>query len=297
MTVRPSYSRFWFHNIELLKVIKLRLALCFKMVIVVVAMSGGMAQANELIDLGEMPFDKYEDRPLPTPDFLFGYLGGVVINSKRIVGDKGDFTLPFPVFGINYKGLAYWNVTKGGAWLWKSRDRTLKFGPLLKLRLAVNTDNESQLAGLTKRKGSLEAGAGVSLFSVVKTTLAVYQDVSGRTDGASAELKVSKSIKLNDHISTIPFASLEWLSADVVDYYYGVNSLESTTSGIGIYTGRSTTVARGGVTLADHINQHWAVLGGLVVQQYGRGITDSPIVTKSNTTAFYVGATYLFLSF
>ena len=82
----------------------------------------------------------------------------------------------------------------------------------------------------------------------------------------------------------------------MVDYYYGVNSLESAASGIAAYAGRSTIIARGGVTVAEHFTRHWAILGGVVYQRFGQGITDSPIVTKGSATAFYVGTTYLFLS-
>ena len=253
------------------------------------------AQASELIDLGEIPVDQYERKSRPTPDFLFGYVGGVVVHSERIVGSNKGVSIPLPVVGVNYKDMAYWNVTKGGAWLWKSRDRSIKFGPLLKLRPAVNTDKDDQLAGLTKRKGSLEAGLGLSGFGCLKTSLEVYQDISGRSDGASAQLRTSKFIKLNDHLSAIPSLAFEWLSDDVVDYYYGVNADESAAGGITTYQGRHATNSRAGLTIADHITKNWALLGGVVYQRYGNGVTGSPMVTKSSNVVFYLGAIYLFL--
>ena len=254
-------------------------------------------QADELIDLGDIPVEKVEPKPMQTVDFLFGYIGGAIVHSERIVGNKGSITIPFPLLGINYKDAVYWNVTKGGAWLWKSRDHQIKFGPMVKLRLAVNTDNDEQLDGLTKRKGSLEAGLGIAWFSYLKTSLEVYQDFSGRSDGASAQLKTSKLIKLNDHITIIPSLTFEWLSEDVVDYYYGVDAKEAAITGIATYQGRSTNNIRGGITVADHSTKNWAVLGGVMYQRYGNAITDSPIVNQSSNTVFYLGATYIFLKF
>jgi outer membrane protein len=253
------------------------------------------APASELVDLEDVPVDQYERKPMREPDFLFGYAGGALIHSERIVGDNRKIDIPLPLFGINYKDVVYWNVTQGGAWFWKSRNRKFKFGPVVKLRPGVNTDNDKQLDGLSKRKGSLEAGVGISWFSFIKTSFKIYQDFSGRSDGLSAQFKASQFIRLNDHISTIPSLAFEWLSDEVVDYYYGVSSGESERTGKTTYHGRHTVNTRAGLTVADHITTHWAVLGGAMYRRYGKGITDSPIVTKKANAVLYLGVTYIFL--
>lgn len=221
-----------------------------------------------------------------------GLVGAGVLVAQRAHGDTR--AAPFPLASISYKDIAYWRMTGGGVWLLTSDDRRARVGIAGKFRRGYDPDDADGLAGMTPRDPSFEAGVNaVWATRPLILSAAYYADVSGRSDGESALVRVAHAFRVSPRLRVVPSIGAEWLDADVVDYYYGVHPDEATATRPA-YTGKAATNLRAGVATHFALTRAWSLFGGVSYTRLGAGIADSPIVVNDDVTALHVGGGWRF---
>ncbi len=124
----------------------------------------------------------------------------------------------------------------------------------------------------------------------------VLTDISGTHNGQEAWLSWTKPwfIATNTGIDEIALTvGMEWKNADLVGYYYGVRPQESF-PGRGVYTGQSGTNTFVRLAARHGFSNNWQLVSMLEKEYLSNAITDSPIVTDSSITTYYMGLFYRF---
>lgn len=221
-----------------------------------------------------------------------GFLGAGLIALDRPVADRKAFLLP--LVSVSYADTFYWNVGQIGAWLLKSDDRSARFGIALKARGGYDPDDYDGLMGMNKRDTSAELGlTGKWRTRPMTVSFGYYTDVTDKTNGNSAQLGFSFPIRLSDSWTLVPSVGADWLSAEVVNYYYGVRPAEAA-PGRPAYSGESSVNLRGAVLVHYRLARAWSLFGSVSVTHLGSGVSDSPIIIHDDVAAIFIGAGWHF---
>ncbi|SIO59307.1 MipA/OmpV family protein [Paraburkholderia phenazinium] len=151
-------------------------------------------------------------------------------------------------------------------------------------------DDAPILNGMQNRNGTFWYGPALAWKSAFGTLSADY--LLGGNRGERAKLDFSKSFDLGRY-SIEPYASVEWLSSDYVDYYYGVQASEAR-AGRPEYTGRAAYDTSVGTRVNYSITRRQKVVLDVGVSHFTSGVTDSPIVGRSYLPAARLGYIYQF---
>ena len=268
----------------------------FKAVIFIISVSmASIAFADSISDIGEV----YTAEAVPgktdsAPSEFHGLLGAGLFNFEKTVGESGRRTVLLPIFVMTYQDWAYWSFGSGGVWLYQSEDREVKFGIGLKAHRGYTEDDDPVYAGMSTRRNSLDGSINALWKTdIVNTSVHYYHDLGKASKGDTATLKFSHAFVLSPRLRLIPNVGAEWISAAVVDYYYGVTVAEATASRP-VYTGQSTVSYSAGLNTTYLLNRSWLLMGGVNYSTLGSGIVESPLVTNSKSVVVYLGATWLF---
>lgn len=221
-----------------------------------------------------------------------GFLGAGIIALDHPVAERQAVLLPLA--SVSYRDTVYLNVSKAGVWLLKSADRSARVGVALKARGGYDPEEIDGLAGMDKRDTSAEAGVnGIWRTRPVTVSFGLYTDVSDNSNGNSALLGLSHPFRFSESWSLTPSLGAEWLSTEVVDYYYGVKPSEAIPNRPA-YAGHSSVNVRAALTAHYKLTRAWSLFGGASVTHLGSGITDSPISVEDNVAAVFVGGGWRF---
>lgn len=230
--------------------------------------------------------------PVARPDPWRGFLGAGVVALDHPVADRQGFLLPLA--SVSYRDTLYLRPGQAGAWVLKSGDRRARLGIAVKTRGGYDPDEVDGLAGMEQRDTSIEAGVqGSWRTRPITVSLGFFTDVSDNSNGNSAQLGISHAFRLSARWSLVPSVGAEWLSDEVVDYYYGVRPAEAT-PGRPAHAGRSTTNLRAALMLHHRLASAWSLFAGASYTRLGSGITDSPIILHDGVAAFFVGGGWHF---
>ena len=219
-----------------------------------------------------------------------GFLGFGVVAGQQALGDKRSTVVP--LISVSYKDTAYWQIARGGVWLWK-HDNT-RVGVALKVRRAYDPTDFEGLTGMEERDASLEGGVNaVWTAKPLVVSAAYYTDLSGKSHGDSATLNLAHPLRLSERWRITPSVSVEWLDANVVDYYYGVKPSEAIATRPA-YAGKATVNLRTGVAAHYALTRTWSLFGGLNYTRLGDGIGNSPLVTHDDLFTLHLGAGWRF---
>ena len=245
--------------------------------------------ATELNQIyGDVPAETRADRP----SAWHGLLGVAAVATEQSLGDNRGFLAP--LVAVTYSDTFYWQIARGGMWLFKSKDHSTRAGLVVKPRRGFKPDDYAGLAGMEERDTSVEIGVnGVWVTRPVITSAAYYTDVSNKSEGDSANLGLSHPIRVNHQWRITQSLGAEWLSANVVDFYYGIRPSEVTAMRP-IHAGKGSVNLRAGVTVHYGLTHEWSLFGGVSHTQLGSGITASPIVIHDRVTALHLGGGWIF---
>jgi outer membrane protein len=114
------------------------------------------------------------------------------------------------------------------------------------------------------------------------------QDVAAH-EGAQAKLRYT--YHPDTPLNLRPYAELQWLSADLTDYYVGVDAAEAK-AGRPVYQADDSLALKVGVKMEKPLNDRLTLVGGVSATGYGSAIADSPIIDSSTVWGGYAGAAY-----
>ena len=216
--------------------------------------------------------------------------GIAVIDSPRPYTDSDNRVMVVPALGVEWgdfylRGVfAGWKAVKAGAFSADVQARVRFTG--------LDPDESPALAGMEKRKGSLDLGLDLSWRSRwVGVKLLTGTDVLGRSNGTEVAAELFAMIPAGP-VRVSPFVGASWLDANHVDYYFGVRTAEATTERPG-YEGKATWNGNVGVGVSANIGRVF-IQGVLRYQKLGDGITRSPIVDQKGSIGAGLIATYGF---
>jgi MipA family protein len=228
------------------------------------------------------------------PSGLHGILGAGLFSGQRIIGKGGVRTVPIPIILMLYKDTAYWSIGGGGVWLLQTDDRSLRLGAGVRVQGGWAPDDDPELVGMQKRKGSLDGYVnGVWRTPLVAIGAHYYHDIANVSRSNAANLRFSRNFRVSDDLRITPSIGATWQDSKRVDYYYGVRPEEALPVRPA-YNGRDTINISAGLAGAFRLHQSWSLLGGVFTTRLGNGIADSPIVTRRYSTMAYGGAGWRF---
>lgn len=170
-------------------------------------------------------------------------------------------------------------------------------GPMHTLYVGVGLDewdfergdsDELQDMDELDRAINLRAGGAWKLPSAVLSA-DVAGDVAGSHGGLQTKLRYTRMLSENTIFR--PYAELQWFSADMTDYYFGVNANE-VTANRPAYEADSALGAKAGVDMNFPLSPRWELVAGVHLTGYDSEITNSPIVDKDMVWGGGIGLVY-----
>lgn len=221
-----------------------------------------------------------------------GLLGGAMLALQQPVADTRSYVLP--LVAVSYRRTFYWHFGQAGVFVLSSANRHARLAIAVKARRGYDPSISPALAGMDKRATSVEAGVhGIWLTQATLISYGVFSDISGHSHGSSAQLSLAHPMTLAPRWHLVPSIAAEWLSAKVVDYYFGVKASEATPSRPA-YTGTPSTNLRVGLMLNYRLTRAWSLFAGVGYTRLGTGISNSPIVIHNGVAALHIGAGWHF---
>jgi outer membrane protein len=216
-------------------------------------------------------------------------LGSAISTNPYRGADRKVLALPL----LAYEGERFFaRGTNVGYHLVKQNNLTLSL--LSSYRMAgYDSDDSDFLRGMADREGALEAGLQVVLatsFGQFSATL--LSDVLDEHNGHEAKLIFSKRFPFR-RFSVSPFVSAIWQSSQLVNYYYGVRSIEASITRPAYQVDSSVLVQSG--LMANYLfREHWSLSGRIAVTRLADDISNSPIVEDDLVTSAFAGIGYKF---
>lgn len=247
---------------------------------------------DEATELNQINGDVLVEARTDRPSAWHGFLGAAAVATEQSVGDKRGFFAP--LIAVTYSDTFYWQIARGGMWLFKSKDRSTRAGLVVKPRRGFKPDDYAGLAGMEARATSVEVGVnGVWVGWPMTISAAYYTDVSNKSAGDSANLGLSHPIRVANRWRITPSIGAEWLSTDLVNYYYGVKFSEITAIRPA-YQGQDSINLRVGMTLHYGLTRDWSLFGGVGYTQLGSGISASSFVINDHVATLHFGGGWIF---
>ncbi|ROQ23292.1 outer membrane protein [Gallaecimonas pentaromativorans] len=119
--------------------------------------------------------------------------------------------------------------------------------------------------------------------------LKLLHDISGRHNGAFASLRLGRGFEFHGQWQFS--GGFDWKSAELVDYYYGTESLDQ--DGMG-YQGRSSIDWVVSGQWLYPLSEHLGLLVNLNSRRLGSGIVNSPLVDERTVLDSFIGITLTF---
>jgi outer membrane scaffolding protein for murein synthesis (MipA/OmpV family) len=159
--------------------------------------------------------------------------------------------------------------------------------------LGFKAEESDVLLGLEDTDYSIHAGISASLINgPVNFNAQVLTDILGVSGGTEVITTVSKAFSF-DKLSLTPAFNLSWQDSNLVDHYFGISAADATAERAA-YNGDSVVNVGASLTAAYPFTGSLLGIGAVTVDQFGSGITDSPIATDDAVTTATFGLVYSF---
>lgn len=190
-----------------------------------------------------------------------------------------------PAF-ISYEGKkGYFRGIEAGYYIWQQGDRSnrLSLSLLASGRMEGYHSSDSRyLRGMDERTWSLDGGLGLSWRQGKHHySLKAVTDLLGKHEGQEITAAYSYWIPLTQRLSLMPTAQVNWLSGNLLDYYYGVQDKE-----VDLALGRTAYRAGADLQYSAGFNLMWQPAERFSVLLMARtrwlsdSATDSPLVDR-----------------
>lgn len=233
-----------------------------------------------------------QERPAEQARLFLG--AGMIIQDEPLKGvDAKVYPLPFYMYqgkAFSMRGLSASYEVFG--------DETWAIRGLVKFRTdGYDSDDSSDLAGMSDRRNSLDAGAELWLKnSWGNIGLDWLTDVLGNHNGHEARLTYVRPVRAALGIKKLalrPMLGLSWRSSNLNNYYYGVRAREATGNRTAYKSGDSVNPYVG-IGLDYQLAERWSIFSLFRNEWLGSDITDSPIVDQHSKISIILGLLYRF---
>lgn len=218
-------------------------------------------------------------------------LGAAVIARDAI--QRGADNSPFVVPLVQYTGeRVYFSGIEAGLRLraTPSHRTTLFARPRLD---GYQSDDDAFLEGMATRRHSLDGGLRHDVtHGAWRISAALTTDLLGRHDGQTATVTLGRAFG-SPRLLVVPYAGVEWMSADLVDYYYGVGATEAR-PGRSAYRGTATWNIVYGARVVAPLAERWTAQAIVAATRYGDGVADSPLTDGRDRAIGILGVSYRF---
>jgi outer membrane protein len=202
-----------------------------------------------------------------------------------------DETIAIPLLFYDRGGFYLHGIEIGYAWRKGSPVSVTVFGQTFFDGYA--SDDSPFLAGMEDRDLSFHGGVGVEIDRKrVAVGLRVSTDLTNRSDGHRGRLDVRFPCAAGPWRLT-PAIGAEYLSDDVVDYYYGVRPAEAT-GARPVHAGDAALNVLGSLRAIRSAGGRWSFFGYAEVTRFGAAIERSPLVEDGTGIGALAGVLYTF---
>lgn len=221
---------------------------------------------------------------------LRGAVGVAVVSLPRYSGAGEQKLRVLPLVSASYKDTVYFHIKRAGVWLYKTGDGRLRLGLAVEPRGGRHAGDGPLLAGTEDRGTSWEAGLAGEwrLEPLGRLELALFSDVSGNSEGGAASLRFTTLLHRQAPLKVLGSLGVEYLSGDVVDFYYGVRPGE-VTAARPLYRPGGTVQLKAALLGTYHLVDHWRLYGGVTLVRLGDAAADSPVVARRHQKTAYLG--------
>jgi len=162
-------------------------------------------------------------------------------------------------------------------------------------RIGVYEEDDSPaLAGMGDRDGTLMAGLGVR-FEIpggINMLLRYEHDVLDKIGGGTATVRVSKAFQAG-RFRISPQLQINWLSADIANFDFGVPA-EAATLARPAYSTGSAVSYEAGIGSFIELTEEWRIILSISAEALPSEISDSPIVNDDTVIKGFAAITYVF---
>jgi outer membrane protein len=162
-------------------------------------------------------------------------------------------------------------------------------------RIGVYEENDSPaLTGLGDRDSTLMAGLGfrAEIPGGVNLVLRYEHDVLDRIGGGAATARISKGFQAG-WFRFAPQLQVNWLSADLTNYDFGVPTSAATPTRPAYNTGSSVSYEAGFSSFIE-LTEDWRIILSLSSEFLPSEISTSPIVADDRILKGFAAITYVF---
>lgn len=121
----------------------------------------------------------------------------------------------------------------------------------------------------------------------------VKKEVTGHDGGITGDLNYSYPIPTG-RITWIPTVGVEYASADMNNYYYGISTAEARRSGLAAYRPGSSVAPYISIAARIQLNDRWDAMVGVRSARLADEVTDSPMVDRRQATGYLASINYRF---
>ena len=233
--------------------------------------------------------------------YLFGSMSAYAIEEGSAVGfgfmyydgpydgvDSQAYAVPLAV--VEHKKIFIDGMTLG--YYLNSVEGRSRIGIIAAPRfMGYHSSDSTALAGMEDRESAFDVGLRFTLKNdFFTTTCDLVADVSGTYNGQESRVVLSREF-LGGFLT--PRVGLRWQSSDLVDYYYGVTSIEATPSR-SQYAPSSEFECIAGLRMGIPLNDDWVLISDVQFTFLGDKVQNSPIVSEDFTPRYLVGLIYRF---
>ncbi|EIJ43102.1 outer membrane protein V [Beggiatoa alba B18LD] len=225
-----------------------------------------------------------------------GSLGlGVLWKAEPYKGED-DTILPIPLINLKYQRFYIQGFTVGYK-LIDELEGSIDIIAQPRLEGYDASDNV-YFEGMEDRDYSMDVGLALNAqFGRVLFNVTAVSDVLGYNDGQEVSASVGYNFVFGGTGQSVlrvtPTLGLKWLSANLVDYYYGVRAEEARLDRPQ-YTGDAGFNGTVGVMANYFFTTHSGISAGIQYEAFGNEIADSPLLEKDYSLRVFAGYSWMF---
>jgi len=150
------------------------------------------------------------------------------------------------------------------------------------------------LEGMATRRNSLDLGLRhTRTLDRWQLNATITTDALGRSSGQTVTGTVGHAFGSPRRLLFVPYAGLEWMSSDLVAYYYGVAAAEAGPDRPAYRGVDGVNLVYGARVLAP-LTARWSFQGVVAGTHYGDAVADSPLTEDRNRLISILGLSYRF---